>query len=89
MIETKLKPEKKPIQVLLALSLLFQVKDKLIREDWMVAREIYSANPKIMTRIKTVIENDYGYEVKVEHVYQAIVMLLVGLKIDIKQRPMR
>ena len=77
----------KPIQTLLAFALLFQVKDKLKREDWMVAREVVSANQYIFSRICKAIERDYNYEVTQEHLNQAVVMLLVGFKIDIAQRP--
>lgn len=89
MKDPKVKPDKKPAQVLLALGMLFHVKDKLKRESWMVAREVYNANPVIMSRIKKVIETDYGYDVQAEHLYEAIVMLLVGMNVDVTKRVMR
>lgn len=69
----------KPVQTLLAFALLFQVKDRLKRENWMVAREIVSANQYIFQRIKQAIERDYHYDVTKEHLTEAVVMLLVGL----------
>ena len=86
--ETVVRPLKpKPVQTLIAFALLFQVKDKLKRENWMVAREIVSANQYIFSRIKQAIERDYNYDVTNDHLYEAVVMLLQGLKIEIVQRP--
>ena len=80
-------PKPRPVQSLLALALLFQVKNRLKREDWMVAREVVSANPYIFSRITRAIERDYNYDVKSEHLYEAVVMLLVGYNIDVAIRP--
>ena len=80
-------PVPKPLQTLLALSLLFQVKDKLTFQQWMVAREIVDANEFIFKRIAQAILRDYNLEVTRKHLHEAVVMLLVGLKIDIIPRP--
>lgn len=84
-ISMPLKPM--PIETRLAFSMLFQVKDKLVFEKWMVAREIVSANKYLFTRIATAIERDYHLVATPEHLYEALNMLLAGLKIQLVQRP--
>lgn len=78
---------KKPVQVLLALSMLFQVKEKIKREDWMLSREIVRANTQIFARVKLAIEVDYGYDVEPDHLYEAVVLLLMGMNVGVAKRP--
>lgn len=75
--------------MLLALAMVFQVKDKIKMEQWMVSREIVHANPHIFTRIKIAIERDYDYDVELIHLYEAVSLFLTVMKIDIAPRPTR
>ena len=88
--DRNVKPLKtRPAQVLIALAMVFQVKDRIKMERWMVSREIVHANPHIFTRIKLVIERDYNYDVELMHLYEAVSMYLTVMKIDIAPRPSR
>ena len=85
--EKTTRPAPKPIQTLLAFALLFQVKDKLKFEQWMISREIVDNNEFIFSRITQAIRRDYKLEVTRNHLIEAVVMLMVGFKIDIIPRP--
>jgi hypothetical protein len=71
---------KKPlaIQIRLALSMLYQVKDKLEIKNWMNTQDIFEAHSKLFRAIGTAIERDYNYAISVQQQLKAIELLMAG-----------
>jgi hypothetical protein len=75
-------PKPLAIQVRLALSMLYQVKDRLEIRKWMQPQDIFEAHSKLFKAIRTAIERDYNYGISVQQQIKAIELLLVGFNKD-------
>jgi len=77
-------PPKKPlpIQIRLALSMLYQVKDRLEIKRWMKTQDIFEAHSKLFRSISTAIERDYNYAISVQQQLGAIELFMAGFNKD-------
>ncbi|KAA6441440.1 hypothetical protein FEM33_01525 [Dyadobacter flavalbus] len=71
-----------PIQIRLALSMLYQVKDMLEIKKWMSTQDIFEAHSKIFRRISASIQHDYNYAISVQQQLNAIELLMAGFNKD-------
>lgn len=77
-------PPKKPlaIEIRIALSMLYQVKDRLEIKKWMQPQDIFEAHSKLFKSISTACERDYNYSISVQQQIKVIELLLVGYNKD-------